>query len=225
MSIEGAYSFDDVGNSTQALDLSGNGRHLTLTGTNGTQITGGTPGGALGKTGATMPIFPAALLTAIEVDDRAIMFSANGNLTTWWVRCQLDSINSGVWGILLTGGNLAVQARDNTASFNLATRPAAVQPGAAWHHYCATYKRSTGLIKIYKDGVLTTPGPPNGQSSFTAGTQMAVGASRLDCAEWSTTGAALDNLRFLSHCPDDPEVARLAATPVTGVRQSSFFAA
>ena len=214
MALEAAYAFD--GSGTTVTDLSGNGRDIDLTGTNGVQVAGGQTGNALGKTGATMPTLPAAVLAASQTDDRTIMFDAQGNLTTWWVRFNDTTFASGMWGVLNISGSMAVQARDNTGSHNLATRPAAAAPSAGvWHNYCATYVRSTGLIKLYIDGVLTTPGPPNGQSSFTAGTQLSTSANTIDIAEWSTTGAALDNLRGYSHALTSTEVASIAGTPVT----------
>lgn len=219
MALEGAYAFDVVSGAT-VLDLSGNGRDITLTGTNGVQVAGGQTGAALGKTGATMPICPGSLLTATQTDDRTVMFDAKNNFTVWWVRWEKDAINSGTWGILLTGGSMAVQAR-RASDDSLATRPTATQPGTTtWHNYCATYVRSTGIISFYLDGVLAST------QSFTAGTQLTINADRINLAEWSNTGPALDNLRFYSHALNAVEVAALAGTPVTSgvvLRPSSFF--
>jgi hypothetical protein len=210
VALEAAYAFDDVG-STTVTDLSGNGRHINLTGTSGVQVdsAGVLDGGALGKTGATMPVLPATVLAACETDDRGIMFDAVGNLNVWWVRFEKDSISSGVWGVLnIVDSVMEVQAR-RASDEALAARPSAALPGATRHNYCCTYVRSTGVISFYRDGALAST------SSFAAGTQLSVGADRINLAEWSDTGPALDNLRLFSHAPDATEVAALAGTPVT----------
>src|SRR5439155_21771396 len=120
-----------------------------------------------GKTGATMPTLPAAVLAACQTDDRTIMFDAKQNVTTWWIRFNDTTFGSGMWGVLNISGSMAVQARDNTGSHNLLTRPVATAPDAsAWHNYAATYVKSTGVCSIYRDGVFVQ------SSSFTAGTQM-----------------------------------------------------
>lgn len=207
MALEAAYHFDDLG-STTVVDLSGNGRDLDLTGSAGAQVSGGLHDGALGKTGAAMPVLPAAVLAACKSDDRTIMFDALGNLSVWWVRFQDDDISSGNWGILNISGSMAVQARRASDS-GLATRPTASPPEAGtWHNYCATYVRSTGIISIYRDGVLANT------SSFAAGTELSTGAERIDIAEWSTTGPSIDNLRLYSHALSASEVADIAGTPV-----------
>lgn len=208
MPLEGAYAFNNVG-ATTVTDLSGNGRHIDLTGSAGAQVTGGQTGGALGKTGATMPTLPASVLAACQTDDRTLMFDARGNLSTWWVRFNDPVFGSGMWGVLNLG-SMAVQARDNTGSHNLATRPTATAPeSGVWHNYCATYVRSTGIISIYRDGTLAAT------SSFAAGTQLSTTATSIDVAEWTDTGASVDNLRLLSHALTPSEVAALAGTPVT----------
>lgn len=209
MAIEAAYSFNNVG-STTVLDLSGNGRDIDLTGTNGVQVdsAGVLDGGALGKTGATMPVLPASVLAACETDDRGIMFDAVGNLNVWWVRFEKDAISSGVWGILnIADSVMEVQAR-RASDEALAARPSAALPGASRHNYCCTYVRSTGVISFYRDGALAST------SSFAAGTQLSIGADRINLAEWTDTGPAMDNLRLFSHAPDATEVASLAGTPV-----------
>lgn len=171
---------------------------------------GGQTGSALGKTGATMPVLPAGVLSACQSDDRTIMFDAKGALTTWWVRFEKDAIGSGVWGILLISGSMAVQAR-RASDDSLATRPTATAPDSSgWHNYCATYSRATGVISLYRDGVLAST------SSFAAGTQLTVNADRINIAEWSTPGAAMDNLRLYAVELTPSEVAATAGTPVTG---------
>lgn len=212
--LEGAYSFDVDGR-----DYSGQERHLTF-GANAVSVAGGHTGNALGKTGVTMPVFPAALLAATQTDDRCVMFWGQGALSTWWVRWEKDAINSGTWGILNISGSMATQARRASDDAALSPRPTGTAPSAGtWRHYCATYVRSTGVARMLVNGVQT------GTQSFAAGTQLTINADRINMAEWSTTGPAMDDLRFFSHVPDDGEVNRFMNTPVTARRQSTFFAA
>jgi len=203
VALVAAYSFD-----TDYSDASGGGNTITSTG-NSAIVSGGQTGSALGKTGATMPVLPAGVLLACQSDDRTIMFDAKGNLTTWWVRFEKDAIGSGTWGVLNISGSMAVQAR-RASDDSLATRPTATAPDASgWHNYCATYVRSTGVISLYRDGTLAST------QSFAAGTQLTVNADRINIAEWSATGAAVDNLRLYSHALDATAVAATAGTPVT----------
>jgi hypothetical protein len=204
VSLEGAYNFDVDGT-----DFSGNGRTLTL-GANAVSVAGGHTNNALGKTGATMPVFPGALLTATQTDDRCVMFWGQGALTTWWVRWEKDAINSGVWGVLNVSGSMAIQAR-RASDDSLLTRPTGTAPSAGtWRHYCATYVRSTGVCRMLVNGVQT------GTQSFAAGTQLTINADRINMAEWSNTGPAVDDLRFFSNVPTDTEITTYMNTAVTG---------
>jgi hypothetical protein len=92
MALEAAYAFDGTG--TTVTDLSGNGRDLNLTGTNGVQVSGGQTGNALGKTGTTMPVLPSAVLAACQTDDRTIMFDDSDWRTVTWLA-------GGVFGVLV----------------------------------------------------------------------------------------------------------------------------
>lgn len=215
MATEFAYAFDDVGSGT-VLDLSGNGRHITLTGSNGAQVSGGQTGGALGKTGATMPTLPTAAVNALKVDDWAIMFDALGVRQTWWFRCW-DGTNSGVRGILdLDGTAMRGQLRTLPGDV-LQTRPTAAVPEVAvWHNYCLTYQRSGGLLTLYRDGVQAS------QVDIADGTQASNNFTIIDLAEWSTAGPAIDNVRGMSHCPDAAEVLALAGTPVTAPAEATL---
>lgn len=227
VTVLGAWAFDNVGGTTVP-DLSGNGWDLVLTGSNGAVVSGGHTGGAFGKTGATMAVFPSGLTAASETPDRAVMFWALGNTTTWWVRWEKDAIGSGTWGILNISGAMSGQARQ-AGTESLTTRPVAPQPAAAvWHHYCLRYQQSTGLVDLLYDGVLTTPGPPQGRQTIPggAGQLLSSGADRINMGEWSSTGPAIDDLRILTSWPTDSEVATLRDTPVaaaTAAARGNFF--
>lgn len=203
------YHFNDVG-STTVVDATGNGHDIDLTGSAGVQATGGRQGGRLGKTGAAMPVLPASLLAVAETDDRTIMFDALVAATTWWVRFEDDGLGSGLWGILDTdGAGMRGQARRQSDG-QLASRPVAPppEPVSPYRNYALTYVRSTGVLTIYREGVAVAT------SGFAPGTQLMVGADRINIAEWSSTTPSIDNLRFATHAADDAEVAALAGTPV-----------
>lgn len=214
MALEFAYAFDDVGSGT-VLDLSGNGRHITLAGTNGAQVSGGQTGGALGKTGATMVQLPTAAVNAFKTDDWAIMFDALGVRQTWWFRCW-DGTNSGVRGMLDLDGTLMRGQLRTSPGDVLQTRPTAAVPEVTspWRNYCLTYQRSSGLFTFYREGVQVS------QVDIADGTQASNNFTIIDMAEWTTAGPAMDNIRGMSHCPDAAEVLALAGTPVVGPEEA-----
>lgn len=211
MALEGAYAFDVVGATTVA-DLSGNGRDITLSGTNGAQVDSGglLDGGALGKTGVNAISLPAALRTACETDDRTLMFDGLGGRSVWWVRWESTALNAGVWGMLsLDAANITTRARDqaNGNPTPVGSTVGALSPTVR-HNFAITYVRSTGVLSRYYDGALI------GIQNFPPGTALYVGADDLNIAEWNSAGPAIDNLRFLSHALTDAEIAALAGTPV-----------
>lgn len=214
MSWIGLYNFDDIAGATVA-DRSGNGFDIDLTGANATQVdsAGVLDGGALSKSAVGTVPLPAGLLAASETDDRTIMVDGAAQRSTWWVRTESASLGTGVWGLLsLNNTQLMVRARSQA---NGSPSPATANIGAleagVRHNYAVTYKRSTGVVTYYFDGVSV------GTLAFSPGTALYVGADGLNIAEWGTSAPAMDNLRFADHCADDTEIASLAGTPVTEV--------
>jgi hypothetical protein len=210
-----AYNFDDLGSAT-IVDRSGNGHDITLAGQPGAQVDSGglLDDGALGKTGAGLIPLPTALQTAFEVDDRSIMLDALGLRSVWWVRAASDSLGTGVFGLLsLDAATIISRARTqaNVGPSNTITLGAL--SASVRHNFCLTYKRSTGVLTGYYDGVLV------GTATFAPGTQLYVGADEFDIAEWTDVEPAVDNLRFFDHALTDTEVADLAGTPVTAAAE------
>lgn len=208
MALEAAYAFNDVGSST-VLDLSGNGRNIDLTGTNGVQSAGGKHGGGLGKTGSNTVQLPSSVVAAFKTDDWSVMFDARGILQTWWFRCW-DGVNSGVRGILDLDGT-AMRGQLRTAPGDvLQTRPTAAVPDATlWTaNYCLTYERSTGLLTFYRNGTQAS------QVDLADGTQSSTNFTIIDVAEFSAAGPSIDNLRIFSHRLSPSEVDDLDGTPV-----------
>lgn len=212
MALEGAYAFDDIGSST-VVDLSGNGRNISLSGTNGQQVDGSAvlDVGALAKTGTGTISLPTSLRTAMETDDRSIMCDVVGSRSVWIVRFESASLDTGVFGMLsLDASNVIIRARDQG---NNGPTPGSAVIGAlaaSRHNFAMVYTRSTGVLAYYYDG------SPAGTSTFAPGTALYVGADDLNIAEWGSTGPAQDNLRFFSHALTPSEVAALAGTPVVG---------
>lgn len=215
MALEGAYAFDDIGSAT-VVDLSGNGRDIDLTATNGQQVDGSAvlDDGALAKTGAGTISLPASLLAAMETDDRSIMCDVVGLRSVWIIRFESTVLDTGVFGMLsLDASNIIIRARDQA---NNGPTPASATIGAlaaSRHNFCMVYTRSTGVLAYYYDGSAV------GTSTFAPGTALYVGADDLNIAEWSSTGPAQDNLRFFSHALTPSEVAALAGTPVSGTTE------
>jgi hypothetical protein len=213
VALEFAAAFD--GSGTTVLDLSGNGRNLDLTGSDGAQVTGGNPGNALGKTGAVMPVLPASVLAATETDDRTIMLDILGTgRSVWVIRWEDDGLGSGIWGVLaLDGVTMQSRARRQSDTAAAGALTFGTSQAGTWHNLCLTYVRSTGVLSTYWDGAVVTSGVPAG---WLAGQQLMLGAERINLAEWSATGASIDNLRIYSHALTAGEVAAIAGTPVSG---------
>jgi len=205
------YHFDDTGSVT-VVDATGHGHDVDLTGQPGAQVasSGALDGSALGKTGAGLIPLPSALQTAVEVDDRTIMLDALGLRSVWWVRFASDALGTGVFGLLsLDASSIISRARTQANVGPSQTITLGALSASVRHNFALTYKRSTGVLTGYYDGVLA------GTATFAPGTALYVGADDFDIAEWATTGAAIDNLRFADHCADAVEIAALAGTPVT----------
>lgn len=207
-----AYNFNAVGGSAVA-DVTGHGYDINLTGTNGAQVAGGRTGGALGKTGATMPTLPAGLLAAAQTDDRTIMLDVLGtDRAVWVIRFNDDGLGSGIWGVLcLDGATMQSRARRQSDTAAAGALTFGTSQAGTWHNLCLTYVRSTGVLSAYWDGVLVSSGVPAGWSP---GQQLMLGADRIDLAEWTSTGPSIDNLRIADHAADATEVGALAGTPV-----------
>lgn len=210
MPLEGAYAFDAIGSATVP-DLSGHGRVIDLAGL-GAQVdsAGVLDDGALSKTTGGTIALPAGLLAASETDDRTLMIDAAALHTTWWIRWESFSLDTGVFGLLsLDGGlSLSTRGRDQGNSNPAGSAVVGALEAGERHNYAITYVRATGVLSRYYDGALI------GTQAFAAGTALFVGADELNMAEWGSADAALDNLRIFSHALTGPEVAALAGTPV-----------
>jgi hypothetical protein len=202
-----AYSFDDSGSTIN--DDSGNGRTITPA-DNVTRSASGKVGGGLtttgGSTAGTMAAFG-------QTADRTLMLDMINPpaVTNWIMLWQVNSINSGAWGILLLPTQVTVQAR-NASTF---VRSAATRPtDGLWHHYCATYDSLTNTLSMYLDGVLA-------QAQTLAG-PLRTDADIINLMEISSTSCVIDNVRAYDRVLTLEQIADLAATPVVSTATPSI---
>lgn len=142
MTLLAAYSFDESG--TTVLDYSGHGNSFAIT-ANATRGVGHTGGGITPNGGAEVPL-PNIGVT----DNRTVMMWIKGTLPDGWpIIWNVASIDSGAWGILHIGSDIAIQARADTDTY---VQAKVAWDTAAWHHVAGTYDGVT--VKLYLDGVL-----------------------------------------------------------------------
>jgi len=186
------------------LDRSGHGYHIDLSGSNVVRSIDGNPGNSLTKAAPGGDgVLPSSLLTASQTPTRAVMLDMKGNGTTWIIRWNIASIDSGGWGILtLDGVEIGLQAR-YADGYERALAP--IPDTDNWHHYCATYDGARAYF--YVDGVRV-------RDVDVHGLPLRTDATSLDILGEQGPGTYIDNIRILDYCPTDAEVAEFAATPV-----------
>lgn len=189
-----AWSAAEALNDAVVVDRTGHGWDITLTGTNAIRSAAGRTGMALTKNGATMMALPSGLLVPAQTTARTMMSWVKGTGTTWILRMQVNSINSGSWGLLHVSGNASVQARTSSSG---AVRAGTTMPAdGLWHHYCATYDNVN--IRFYLDGVLK-------QTTALAG-PLRNDADQFDAMEWTTNATLTADQRLYVRKLEDAEV-------------------
>lgn len=189
-----AWSAAEALNDAVVVDRTGNKWDITLTGTNAIRSAAGRTGMALTKNGATMMTVPSGLLTPSQSTARTIMAWVKGTGTTWIIRHQVNSINSGSWGLLHVSGSASVQAR--TASSGAVRAGTTMPADGLWHHYCATYD-NVNLV-FYLDGVLK-------QTVALAG-PLRTDADQFDAMEWTTNTTLIADPRLYTRALSLAEV-------------------
>jgi hypothetical protein len=179
-----AWNANEALNDAVVVDRTGHGWDITLTGTNAVRNAGGRTGMALTKSGATMMALPSGLLTPGQTTARTMMCWVKGTGTTWILRMQVNSINSGSWGLLHVSGNASVQAR--TAASGAIRAGGTMPADGLWHHYCATYDNVN--LRFYLDGVLK-------QTTALAG-PLRTDADVFDAMEWATSTTLIGDPRL-----------------------------
>jgi hypothetical protein len=199
-----AYSFD--GSGTSVADDSGNGHGFTLAGGNArTTGSGGHTGeGVLGSgSGGAGTTLATGTMAWAQTATRTVMawIKAPQSVTEWALRWNVSSIDSGAWGFLINGSNVACQAR-NAGGFVRAnaTRPT----DGAWHHYAATYDGTS--VRMYLDGTLVDT------QALTA--PLRTDADSIDLMYLSSTSTVMDDLRIYDSALTQSQIATLKDTPV-----------
>lgn len=192
-----AYAFDEPSGNT-VIDYSGQNNNFSIAGSNALRDINGHTLFALTKSGPTMPQLPLIGQTA----NRTVMLWIKGNGLTWIIRWNASSIDSGTWGLMHFGGNVAVQARSNT---DLATRPTWPMPNdGQWHHYAATYDGAS--VKLYVDGVF--------RSETVFAGPLRTDADSLSIMEWSDNSTIIDDLRIYDEALTESQIAEMMDIPV-----------
>lgn len=193
MALLAAYSFDESG--TTVLDYSGHAHSFAIT-ANATRGIGHTGGGLTPNGGARVPM-PNIGVT----DNRTVMMWIKGTMpTNWPIIWNVVSIDSGAWGILHIGSDIAIQARADTDTY---VQPKVAWDTTAWHHVAGTYDGVT--VKLYVDGVLA-------DSAALSGPLL---TSTDPPALFGWTGSSLhDDLRIYDTALDADAIVKAMNTPV-----------
>jgi hypothetical protein len=194
MTLLAAYSFDEAGDTVT--DYSGIGNNFTLTGTNGIRTSSGKYNGGLTKNGSIMPELPIVGQT----NNRTVMMWAQGGGDVWYIRWEVDAIDSGAWGIINLSGEIGVMARSSSS----VVRPRVTTPvDGLWHHYAGTYDGTT--VRFFVDGVEV--------ASATLAGPIRVDVDRINIMEW-TSGTIIDDLRIYDEALEQAAIASLMNIPV-----------
>jgi hypothetical protein len=190
-----AWSAAEALNDAVVVDRTGHGWDITLTGTNAVRSASGRTGMALTKNGATMMALPSGLLTPSQTTARTLMAWVKGTGATWIIRHQVNSINSGSWGLLHVSGNASAQARTPASG---SIRAGTTMPAdGLWHHYCAVYDNVN--LMFYLDAVLK-------QTTALAG-PLRTDADQFDAMEWSVNTTLVADPRLYVRALGQPDVA------------------
>lgn len=200
-----AWNFDEA--SGGVLDLSGNSRGFSLTGTSARSASGHTSK-ALTQSSAEIQDGPS--LTGLQTPNRTIMawVYQTAAVTGWVLEFHISSISSGGWGILFLSNQYHIQARHDTTS---TTRASAAEPSKnAWHHVAGTYDGAN--VKLYLDGTLA--------ATTALATGIYTGADIFRVFDASGPQTLIDDVRLYDEALDATAISSLMNTPVTGVPSS-----
>lgn len=194
--------------SGNALDVSGNGRDITVSSGNFIQRAAGKHGTGLQQISTAASAGPAIapFLTA----SRTVMFDVKitSSFTGWicehYRSTSMGSPNdTGIWGLLYLSGTLRWRAKNAS---NAVTDITIAPDLGVMHNIAATFSGTT--LTIYRDGVLLNTGTVTGGL-------WASGADTFRIFDTVGTAAVIDNLRMYDTALTGPEVAALAGTAVT----------
>jgi hypothetical protein len=200
-----AWNFDEA--SGDALDISGNGRALTLASNNWSRVAGKNGSGIqqITTSGTVGPSITPFLTASRTTMFDAKLVSPTGN---WWVMEYYRSTamaapnDTGVWGLLYLSGVLRWRVKN---AANVVTEITIDADPGNWHNICATISGTT--LKLYRDGTLLSSATVSGGAWTSADT--------LKMIDTAGTSVVIDNVRAYDFELDAASIASLAGTPVT----------
>lgn len=207
MSLLLAWNFAEA--SGPVLDVSGNGRGFTLTGSSTRTSAGGgyTYGGTqpntkgLTETGADVQVGPS--LTGLQTTARTVMFWAKLSNADpcWLMEFHRTAEDTGVWGFLYLSSSLRGRAKNSS---NTAFEQALTPDVGNYHHLALTHDGTT--LKAYRDGSLVGSGTSMAFPVWDGNTFRV-----LDGAQ----DAVISEVRMYDEVLDAATIAALKDTPVT----------
>lgn len=190
MALVAAWHFDEA--SGNALDVSGNGRHITTI----TRTTGYNGSGARLATIATLT---GGTMGPFETAQRSFTFWARPAATVYGMRWQVDSLTSAAWGFGWYSGQTMLQSRGDNGLVRAFGAP---PDGTSWYHYAGTYDGANIRLYINRSLVATQ-----------AQTGLLLAADRLEILSEGSTNWSTDNLRIYDTAIDQAQINRDYATP------------
>jgi hypothetical protein len=142
-----AYSFDESGDTV--LDMSGQNNNFSL-GADASRVAGHTGGGIQPATSNATQLPDIG-----QTEERTVCMWIKGSIPDVWAIQWFDptadaGAGSGAWGIVFNMGNVCIQGRNLSDTFNRAQAP---WPDTTnWHHVAGVYGGSS--VKLYLDGVM-----------------------------------------------------------------------
>jgi hypothetical protein len=193
------WSFDEA--SGVAVDHSGNGRDLTISGN--TARTLDTEGHTLkGLTQSAATITTGPSLTGLQTTARTVMFwiRITTSITGWVMEFHRSAEDTGVWGLLYLSGTLRFRAKNS--SNTVFDSPSIAPDFGNWHHLAATHDGAN--LRVYRDGVL---------ASTTAMAFAVWDAQNFRVLDQTGSAIRIDDPRYFDSALSQSEIATWMATP------------
>lgn len=203
------------------LDSSGNGRNISLTGTNtrtaaGSGYTyGGTMPNSRGLIQTSAEIFTAfaGAMTPFNTPARTVMFWGKlpGVNPSWAMEYYKNPADdTGVFGWLMLNGTFRFRAKDS--SNNVYERNLTANSGV-FHHYCTTHDGTN--LKVYVDGV---------QVGTNVSMPVAVwNADSMRLYDSAGSTAELDDIRIFNTALTSTEINTWMTTPVGATSKPNIY--
>lgn len=206
-SLISSYNFDQTTGSF--LDQSPNGRDVaSATSIHSTTAKNGAGSAAGGTTlaGGSSTVNVSAYNTS---GSRTVAFWAyRGGAGTWLARWQVQSADTGAFGVYEITGTLRARFRKGGTNFNADAGVAA--PGSTWQHYAVTYDATTGAGILYINGTQAATVTVTGGGALDAADFVDLGTDG-QSAGTSANAIITDDFRFYSRVLSASEITALAS--------------